>query len=126
LCPIAQLDAKQQKQVERLLADLDKESFTARQRAEMELEKMGPAIEPALRKALEGKSLEVRRRIEKVLEKVVGWSGERLRTLRAPEAIEHMNTPEARRLLESLSSGMPRAWLTEEARLCATAGPSTR
>ena len=126
MCPIAQLDAKQQKQVERLLADLDKESFTARQRAEMELEKMGPAIEPALRKALEGKSLEVRRRIEKVLEKVVGWSGERLRTLRAPEAIEHMNTPEARRLLESLSSGMPRAWLTEEARLCATAGPSTR
>ena len=49
------------------MADLDNESFTARQQAESELEKMGPAIEPALRKALEGKSsLEVRRRIEKV------------------------------------------------------------
>jgi RNA polymerase sigma factor (sigma-70 family) len=117
LHPITPLDERQQKQVERLLADLDKESFTARQQAEMELEKMGPAIESALRKALEGKpSLEVRRRIETVLEKVAGWSGERLRTLRALEAIEHMNTSEARRLVEALASGTPRAWLTEEAR----------
>jgi RNA polymerase sigma factor (sigma-70 family) len=117
LHPITPLDAKQQKQIERLLADLDKESFPARQRAEMELEEMGPAIESALRKALKGKpQLEVRRRIETVLEKVAGWSGERLRTLRALEAIEYMNTPEARRLLESLANGTPHAWLTEEAR----------
>ncbi|HEY7154651.1 MAG TPA: sigma-70 family RNA polymerase sigma factor [Gemmataceae bacterium] len=117
LRPITPLDEKQQKQVAHLLADLDKESFTTRQQAEMELEKMGPAVEPALRKALEGKpSLEVRRRIEKVLEKVDDKSNERLRTLRALEAIEHMNTPEARRLLESLANGTPRAWLTEEAR----------
>jgi hypothetical protein len=114
LHPITPLDERQQKQVERLLADLDKESFTARQRAETELEKMGPAIEPALRKVLDDKpSLEVRRRIEKVLEKM---TDERLRTLRALEAIEYMNTPEARRLLESLANGTPRAWLTEEAR----------
>jgi hypothetical protein len=117
LRPITPLDAKLQKQIESLLADLDNESFTARQKAESELEKMGPAIELALRKALEGKpSLEVRRRIEKVLEKVDDKSNERLRTLRALEALEHMNTPEARRLLESLASGTPRAWLTEEAR----------
>jgi RNA polymerase sigma factor (sigma-70 family) len=116
LRPITPLDAKLQKQIESLLADLDKESFTVRERAEIELVKMGPAIELALRKALEDKpSLEMRRRIEKVLEKVAGWSGERLRTLRALEAIEHMNTREARRLLESLANGTPRAWLTEEA-----------
>jgi tricorn protease-like protein len=117
LHPITPLDERQQKQVERLLADLDKESFPARQRAETELEKMGPAIESALRKALEGKpSLEVRRRIEKVLEKVDDKSNERLRTRRALEALESMNTPEARQLLESLANGTPRAWLTDEAR----------
>jgi hypothetical protein len=117
LRPITPLDERQQKQIEGLLADLDNESFTARQQAQSELEKMGPAIELALRKALEGKpSSEVRRCIEWVLEKVAGWSGERLRTLRALEAIEHINTREARRVLESLASGTPRAWLTEEAR----------
>lgn len=50
LRPAAPLDAAQQKQVERLLADLDDEAFAVRQKAETELEKMGDAIEPALRK----------------------------------------------------------------------------
>ncbi|HEY7315775.1 MAG TPA: sigma-70 family RNA polymerase sigma factor [Gemmataceae bacterium] len=117
LRPIAPLDAERGKQVDRLLADLDHESFKVRQNAEAELEKMGTSVEPALRKALEGKpSLEVRRRIEKVLEKVAGWSGDRLRAARALEAIEHMNTPEARCLLEQLANGAARAWLTREAK----------
>jgi RNA polymerase sigma factor (sigma-70 family) len=117
LRPAAPLDARQQKQVERLLADLDNESFAVRRQAEGGLEKMGLSVEPALHQALAGKpSLEARRRIEKVLEKVTGWSGERLRAARALEALEHMNTPEARRLLEELANGSPRAWLTEEAR----------
>ncbi|HEY7154650.1 MAG TPA: WD40 repeat domain-containing protein [Gemmataceae bacterium] len=114
---IARRDAEQQKKVARLIADLDDDQFAVREWAAGELEKMGSWIEPALRQALEGKlSLEVRRRIETVLEKVAGWSGERLRTLRALEAIEHMNAAEARRLLESLAKGTPQGWLTEEAR----------
>jgi RNA polymerase sigma factor (sigma-70 family) len=109
LCPAAPLDAAQQKQVERLLADLDDEAFAVRQKAETELEKMGDAIEPALRKALEGKPpLEVRRRIEKLLEKITAVSGERLRTLRALEALEQMNTPEARRLIDKNASAKRR------------------
>ena len=117
LRPVTPLDAERQKQVERLLAKLDDEAFAVRQRAEAELEKMGESIEQMLRKALEGKpSLEVRRRIEKVLEKVAGWTGERLRIFRALEAIEHMDTPEARGLLDLLASGDPGAWLTQEAR----------
>jgi RNA polymerase sigma factor (sigma-70 family) len=109
-------DKARQQSVEHLLADLDSESFAAREDAERALAKMGPSVEVELRKALEGKpSLEMRRRIEMVLEKRTVYSGERLRTLRALEAIEHMNTPEARRLVESLAQGAPRAWLTEEA-----------
>ncbi|HEY7315774.1 MAG TPA: sigma-70 family RNA polymerase sigma factor [Gemmataceae bacterium] len=113
---IARLDAEQQEKIARLIADLDSDQFTVREKATGELETMVTWVEPALRKALAGKpSLEVRRRIEKVLEKVAGWSGERLRTLRALEAVEHMNAPEARRLLEELANGTPRAWVTEEA-----------
>jgi RNA polymerase sigma factor (sigma-70 family) len=117
LRPAVPLDAARQRQVERLLADLDNEAFAIRQNAETELEKMGEAIEPALRKALEGKpSLEVRRRIEKMLEKMTAVTGERLRELRALEALEHMDTPEARRLVDALAAGEPAAWLTEQAR----------
>ncbi len=112
--PVAPLDEARQKRADRLVADLDSEQFAVRQEAETELEKMGPMIEPALRDALKNKpSLEVRRRIEALLGK---WTGERLRIMRALEAIEHMNTPEARRLVEALADGVPGAWLTEEAR----------
>jgi RNA polymerase sigma factor (sigma-70 family) len=114
LHPVAPLDAARQKQANRLLADLESGQLAIRQRAETELEKMGPLVEPALRKALENKpSLEVRQRVEKVLETL---ASERLRITRALEAIEHMNTHEARRLVESLANGLPQDWLTEEAR----------
>ena len=114
---IAAHDAERMQPLERLLADLDNDSFAVREKAAAALEMRGPYIEPELRKVLEGKpSLEVRRRIEMVLENIAVWSGERLRTLRALEALEHMNTPESRQLLETLANGVPRAWLTEETR----------
>jgi hypothetical protein len=75
------LNAAQQKQVDRLLADLDSDRFAVRQQAEAELEKMGWMVEPALCKALESKpSLEMRRRIETVLAKL---ANERLWITRA-------------------------------------------
>ena len=114
LRPASPLDKAQQQRVDRLLTDLDSEHFTVRQDAEAALEKLGLVVEPALRKALESKpSLEMRRRIETVLAKL---ANERLRITRALEALEHMNAPEARRLVEALANGAPRAWLTEEAR----------
>ncbi len=114
LRPVAALDAAQRKQVDRWLADLDSDQFSVRQAAESELEKMGLMVEPVLRKALESKpSLEVRKRIDVVLTML---ASERLRITRALEAIEHMKTAEARRLLEALSEGARNAWLTGEAR----------
>jgi RNA polymerase sigma factor (sigma-70 family) len=119
LRPVAPLDATRQKQVERLLADFDNDAFAVRDKAENELTKMGAAVESALQKALEGKpALETRRRIEAVLEKITPAAGARVRALRTLEVIEHINTAEARRLLETLAHGAPRAWLTEEAAAC--------
>ena len=76
LQPIPAADAQE---ITRLIADLDSERFTVRAKAEGELEKLAERAEPALRRALEGKppSLEFRRRIERLLQRVQGRSPRR-------------------------------------------------
>ncbi len=97
-----------------LLAGLESDQFTERQKATRELEQLGFSAEPALRKALRANpSLEVRRRIEAVLEKLAGTP--RLRAGRAVETLERIGTGEARELLETLAKGAPGASLTQEA-----------
>jgi hypothetical protein len=84
-----------------------------------ELEELGELAEAALRKMLAGKpSLEARRRAEELLEKLRGPlpAGERLRSLRAVEVLEHAGTESARELLTRLASGAPEARLTREAK----------
>jgi RNA polymerase sigma factor (sigma-70 family) len=100
------------------IADLDSDTFTVRQQAFEQLESLGPAAAPALRQALaKNASLEVRRRIEHLLENPRSRpvSGEPLRTLRALAVLEHAGTPEARRLLRVLAEGASGVWLTHEA-----------
>src|SRR5262249_9429641 len=73
LPPAPSAGAAQQKQIARLVAQLDDNNFGVREKASEELEKMGGAAEFALRQALEGEpSVEVRRRVEKLLEKIKG------------------------------------------------------
>jgi hypothetical protein len=118
--------AAEPKRVAPLIAALDSDQFAERDKAMTELEKIGLDVEPVLRAALNGKpSLEVRQRIEAVLEKLSG--GPRLRFLRALEVLEHVATDEARQLLESLSQGTAEMWPTQEvkttlARLAARTG----
>jgi RNA polymerase sigma factor (sigma-70 family) len=103
------------KRVAPLLAALGSDQFAERDKAITELEKLGLAAEPALREALNAKpSLETRRRIEAILEKLA--SGPRLRLLRALEVLEHIGTAEARQMLESLSRGPAELWPTQEAK----------
>ncbi len=109
--------------LERWLADLDSEQFTARQEATEGLEQLGELAAPALRRLLADRpSLEVRRRAEAILEKLLSgaaWAAstpERLRQWRALQVLELLGTAEARQVLEKLARGAPGARVTEEAR----------
>jgi hypothetical protein len=105
--------------VERLVAELDSDSFTTRERAARELEQVGQPAQPALRRALEARpGLEKRRRLERLLE---GLSRTRpsavpVRHTRALEVLERLGTPEAREVLDELARGDPYARLTQEAK----------
>ena len=121
LTPIATL--MDRNHVARLIAELDDEKFGVREKAGQDLEKMGSLVEPILRKALTGvlPSLEVRRRMERILEKIrveqgTGPSPDVLRASRALVVLERFGTPEAKQLLEKFAGGMPEAQLTQDAR----------
>jgi WD40 repeat protein len=111
----------EQKRLTRLIAELDSEEFAVREKASAELGRLDGAAAPACRKALEDRpSAEMRRRLERLLkvEDRERWSPspDRLRQLRALEALELAGGAEAQRLLAELAKGMPGARLTEEAK----------
>jgi hypothetical protein len=116
LRPIPPVDSGR---MERLLADLDADSFETRVNAGHELEKQGELAEPALRKLLESQpSLDVQRAANKLLVKQARASlpPDRLQALRAIEALEQIGSPAARELLRTLGAGAPEARLTQEAK----------
>jgi len=119
LRPAVMLTPPQQERLRKLVRDLDDRRFAVRDKASRELTAIGPAAVPALRQALDSKpSVEARRRLEELLESLSGTalSSEQLQALRAVAVLEHINTQEARRLLEALASGLPTARLTEDAK----------
>ncbi|HEY7428031.1 MAG TPA: sigma-70 family RNA polymerase sigma factor [Gemmataceae bacterium] len=106
--------------VARLIADLDSEDFASRQKARGELKKLGEACEPSLRQALAKQpSVEMRRSLQELLSQLEEIrkepSGDVLRILRAVEVLEQVGTPDARRVLEGLTRGVPGERLTREA-----------
>lgn len=111
LKPVAAVDAER---FGWLLQKLDSDRFARREEATQELKKMGDAIDPPLRKAIQNKpTLETRRRLQALLDDL---QDERLRSLRAIETLERIGDKPARDLLRRLSEGAAGAWLTEEAR----------
>src|SRR5262249_11502777 len=102
------------KRAAELLAALDSADFATREKASRDLAGLGPAADPALRRALAGRPpLEVQRRIERLLG---GLEGQYLGVVRGVEVLEHLHKAEARQLLEALARGEPAARLTREAR----------
>jgi WD40 repeat protein len=105
-------------QIARLVGDLDSDEFDQRKKASTDLEKIGEAASPFLRKALKGDiSPEVRKRIEEVLKKTDASTprGEALRNLRVIEVLEAIGSPEAKAVLQILAKGMPEAAITRAA-----------
>ena len=106
--------------VKESLLETGNNQFAVRESATKELEMLGEIAAPACRKVLEQKpAAEPCRRLEALLEKQsrerLNPSSERLRTLRAVEVLEHIGTPGARQVLETLAKGAPEARATQEA-----------
>lgn len=115
LRPATRLDPER---VVQLIKDLDAPAFATRRDARAELDKLGSATAPALKKALEAKpSLEVHRQLEELLAKAErrGLSGEELAAWRAIEVLECAGTLEAREFLKKLAQGAPGHRITDEA-----------
>ena len=102
-----------------LVRQLDADAFKEREAAENELRALGSRAEPALAAALAGQpSAEFRNRAERLrsaLSPTSAARGEDLRGVRAVAVLEVIGTPEARKLLERLSTGEPGVRLTREA-----------
>ena len=100
-------------QVAKLLASLASAEFAVRQRAITDLEALGDSAEGPLRNYLDTKpALEMRQRVEQVLEK---RKGEVIRGLRAIEVLEQIGSGEARQALQALAKESPNPRLASAA-----------
>lgn len=118
--------------IKQLVAQLDDDSFQTREKAEHELEDMGDLAVAILKRTLEAKpSLEVQRRIERILSKAQLLSREKRQYLRAIDVLEQLATPDAKELLRTLSQGAPGTRVTTAAhaafeRLASASGSSIK
>jgi WD40 repeat protein len=110
--------APDDERISHLITDLDSKTFATRSAAQEELKQLGNlAKEPIRRTLKERPSLEMRTRLEFILKNLSGpdMRPEKMQLVRAVAVLEEVATPEARRILERLASGEPRARVTREA-----------
>jgi WD40 repeat protein len=115
LKPVAPADSKQ---ISQLIADLDNSNFQVREKATDELGRLGELVELTLQKALEQKpSEEASDRLQLLLDKLAQRekSPQRLREIRAIQALEYIGTPEAQSILSAIAKGAPEAFLSQDA-----------
>jgi WD40 repeat protein len=112
--------APELRRLNKLISNLDADDFLKREAASKELEKLGPAAEFAMRKALTARPpLELARRLERLLKRLDGkhemLTTEHRRHVRAVRVLEWIGTAEAKTVLEALSKKSPGWWVTREA-----------
>jgi RNA polymerase sigma factor (sigma-70 family) len=101
-----------------LITDLDSPTFAVREKASREIDRLGELAQPAIRRELaRTTSLEVRRRLQRLLQKIDDPAPrpEPLRQSRALAVLEKIGTAEARQVLQDLARGAPEASLTRQA-----------
>jgi dipeptidyl aminopeptidase/acylaminoacyl peptidase len=104
------------KLIAQCIIDLDNNKSVVSERAIEELKKVGDQAWPALRLVLaNAPSLETKTRARNLLNLQFSPDPDRLRLIRTLELLEHIDNKEARTLLETLATGAPKAWLTQEA-----------
>ncbi|HEY7427335.1 MAG TPA: WD40 repeat domain-containing protein [Gemmataceae bacterium] len=105
--------------LQKLVDELDSDSFQEREQASRELAEQGERAKAALLTAIaQGRSLEHRRRAENLLAvlRTFFLPESRLRVLRVIEVFEHAGGEEAREALEALAKGAAGMTETEQAR----------
>jgi hypothetical protein len=114
------LAPKEERQIARLLAELDDDKFMVRENATRQLARLGERAVPMLQECHDTtSSLEVRARIEQILRKrapqETALTPDQRRTLRVIHILEQIGTEEARRVLEIVSRQAAEGELREEA-----------
>ena len=95
-----------QKQLTRLVGDLDATQFAFRAEAQKELETLGELAEPEIQKALDARpSVEVRRRLEALLTRTRTCTSPAADQLRALEVLERIGTAEAQQVVQTIARG---------------------
>jgi hypothetical protein len=107
--------------LQKLIKDLDNDSFAVRQKAEEALmgNELGEGVAPALREIVKGKvSPQAKQTLESVLSRYTegAMKGVVVSNRRAVEVLEHLGSKEARELLQTWSKGQKEASLTRYAK----------
>ena len=109
---------EQGKRIRGWITELDDDNFSTRQRAQDLILREGLNARTFLREAKAGRlSAESAQRIAKLLAapEIDAFPSERLRELRAIQALEWIGTPQAREILKDLAQGDPAAFSAREA-----------
>jgi WD40 repeat protein len=108
-----------EKEIAKMIEELDSEEFDVREKATQKLIGLGKAAEEAVRKALANQpTAEAKARLEQILKKSTGgaaYNPELAHAIRAVEVLERIGTPEAQAVLEEAAKGPQSARLTTEA-----------
>jgi hypothetical protein len=116
----APIDRALGEKIDKLVAQMNDDRFSAREQASQQAAALGDAAEPFLKEALKTtNSAEARHRIRRLLADIAGaplvLSADQQRTIRAVQILEQIGGSQSREILERLTQGQPSARLTQEA-----------